>query len=71
MLRELTRDDDYATLAAQCQEANEGFVLGMLASGQADELGTLAFSREASQRRLRRLEELKAEWAEFNELYPR
>ena len=70
VLRELTRDDDYATLVAQCQEANEGFVLGMLASGQADELGTLTFSREASQRRLGRLEERKAEWAEFNELYP-
>ena len=71
VLRELTRDDGYATFPPQCQENNEGFMLGMLASGQADELGTLAFSREASQRRLRRLEELKAEWAEFNELYPR
>ena len=71
VLRELTRDDGYATFPPQCQENNEGFMLGMLASGQADELGTLEFSREASQRRLRRLEELKAEWAEFNELYPR
>ena len=71
MLRELTRDDDYATLVAQCQENNEGFVLGMLASGQADELGTLEFSREVSERRLLMLERLKAEWAEFDESYPR
>ena len=71
VLRELTRDDDYATLVAQCQENNEGFVLGMLASGQADELGTLEFSREVSERRLLMLERLKAEWAEFDESYPR
>ena len=70
VLRELTRDDGYVTVPGQCQENNEGFVLGMLASGQADELGTLEFAREASQRRLLRLEELKAEWAEFNDLYP-
>ena len=71
VLRELTRDDGYATVPTQCQENNEGFVLGMLASGQADELGTLEFSREASRRRLLKLEELKAEWVEFNESYPR
>ena len=68
---ELTRDDGYMTVPDQCQEGNEGFVLGMLASGQADELGTLEFAREASRRRLLKLEERKAEWAEFNELYPR
>ena len=69
-VRELTRDDDFAMVPAQCQENNEGFVLGMLAAGQADELGTLEFAREAAQRRLQKLEELKTEWAEFNALYP-
>ena len=71
VLRELSRDDDYAMVPTQCQENNEGFVLGMLAAGQADEMGTLEYAREAARRRLGRLEERKAEWAEFNELYPR
>ena len=65
--RELTRDDDYPMVPDQCHEGNEGFMLGMLTAGQADELGTLEFSREASRGRLHKLEELKAEWAEWSQ----
>jgi hypothetical protein len=60
---DLTRDDRYGMVPGQCQENNEGFMLGMLAAGKMDALGTLEFAREAAQKRLQKLEELQAEWA--------
>jgi len=66
VLRELTRDDGYAMVPDQCQENNEGFMLGMLAAGRADQLGTLEFALEAARKRLQKLEELKAEWAQWS-----
>jgi hypothetical protein len=72
LVRELIReDDDYQVMPGQCQEANEGFMLGMLAGARADEQAALDGAAFTARVRQQRFAERKAEWAEFNKLYPR
>ena len=66
VLRELTRArDSYTLLPEECHENND-FMAGILAAGRADEEGTFEFALEAAEHRKLKLDELQAEWAEWN-----
>jgi hypothetical protein len=65
VLHDLTRDDEYKMSPAQCRENNEGLV-GILTAARTDEQGALAATAADVAERKRRLEELKAEWAEWS-----
>ena len=65
MLREWTRDDGFALVPGMCQENNEGLA-GILAAARADEAWAVAYAEVEARNRQRRLEEMKAEWAEGN-----
>jgi hypothetical protein len=65
VLHELTRDDGYKMSPWQCHENNEGLA-GILTAGRSDEQAGLAATAADARERKRRLEELKADWAERN-----
>jgi hypothetical protein len=66
ILREWTRDDKFAMAPGVCHENNDGLV-GVFAAGRADEAWSLRYTEAEQRNRQRRLEEMKAEWAERNE----
>ena len=59
---ELTRDDDYLMLPAECHEGNEG-MSGILAGARADEKGSLETGALFQKERQQQFEQRKAEWA--------
>ena len=66
VLRELTRErDSYTLLPAQCHENND-FMTQMLAGARADEPWAVGLAAERAGEHQQRLEELKAEWAEWD-----
>ena len=65
VLREWTRDDGFALAPGMCHENNEGLA-GILAAARADEAWAVAYAEAEAVNRQRRLEEMKAEWAEGN-----
>ena len=67
VLWELTRerDESYTLLPEECHENND-FMTAILAAWRADEEGTFEFALEAARKRKLKLDELQAEWAEWN-----
>lgn len=63
VLRDWTRDDSFAMAPGVCHENNDGLA-GILAAGRADEAWALKYAEAEARNRLRRLEEMKAEWTE-------
>jgi hypothetical protein len=62
---ELSRDDDYVMSPWVCHEKNRDMG-AILANARADEAGALKGAADAAAGRRRRLEDLKAELAEWN-----
>ena len=63
VLREWTRDDHFAMAPGICHENNDG-IAGIIAGHRADKQWALDYQKAQALNRQRRLEELKAEWAE-------
>ena len=63
---ELTLDNDFFVAPGQCQENNVGMT-GMLMAGKADERWMRAYAAAEQQNRLQRIEEMKAEWQDWDE----
>ena len=63
---ELTLDNNFFAAGGQCQEGNTGMT-GMLMAGKADERWMRAYAAAEQQNRLQRVEEMKAEWQDWDE----
>ena len=63
---ELTLDNNFFVAPGQCQEGNVGMT-GMLLAGKADERWMRAYAAAEQQNRVQRLEEMKAEWQDWDE----
>ena len=63
---ELTLDNAFFAAPGQCQEGNVGMT-GMLMAGKADERWMRAYAAAEQQNRVQRLEEMKAEWQDWDE----
>ena len=66
VLREWTRDDHFEMAPGICHENNDG-IAGIIAAHRADKRWAIAYQEAQALNRKRRLEEMKAEWAEWKE----